>query len=44
MEEDYQLAAEESWKLFKKVVVRATEEIWSHRRRETPGEGDLVVE
>ena len=32
--------AEESWKLFKKVVMRAAEGTW----KETPGEGDLVVE
>ena len=31
-------------KLFKKVVMRAAEEMWSHQRRETPGEEDLVVE
>ena len=41
--EEYQLEADtnakECWKLFKKLVMRATEEImWSHQRKETPGE------
>ena len=44
VEEESQLEAdtnaEESWKLFKKVVMRAAKVTW----KETPGEGDLVVE
>ena len=44
MGEEYQLGADtnadESWTLFKKVVMGAAEEMWNHQRRETPGEGD----
>ena len=36
--------AEESWKLLKKVVMRAAEEICGTTKGGTPGEGDLVVE
>ena len=46
VEEEYQLEAdtnaEESWVLFKIVVMRR--DTWNHQGRETPGEGDLVVE